>query len=93
MENRRGGGRIAVVLRQELDRVGSCLCLPRRGSLGRSHADGDEDFVVFVRALSGAQEILVDFTGDVGGFDRFPVYEYILWVDSANVHLAAVVLE
>ena len=92
MENRRGGGRIAVVLGQELNRVRIRLCFPCGGRLRRAHADRDEDFVVFIGLLSSAEEIVVDFTGYVSGFDGFPVYEHFFWVDSADVHLAAVIL-
>ena len=92
MENRRGGGRIAVVLGQELNRVRIRLCLPCAGRLRRAQADRDEDFVVFIGLLGGAKEIVIDFTGDVSGLNGFPVYKHFFWVDSADVHLAAVIL-
>jgi hypothetical protein len=92
MKNRRGRGRIAVVLGQELNRVDIRLCLPCGGRLRRAHADRDENFVVFIGLLNRAEEIVVDFTRDVSGFNGFPVYEHFFWVDSAHVHLAAFIL-
>jgi hypothetical protein len=70
----------------------AAVCLPCSVRLRRAHADRDEELVVFTGFLGRVQEIIVDFTGDIGGFDCFPVYEHIFRVDSANVHLAAVVL-
>lgn len=92
VEKRRGRCRIAVVLRQKLNRVGTRLCLPCSGGLRRAHADRDEDLVVFIGVFSGAEEILIDFAGEVSRLDSFPVYEHLFWVNSANIHLAAVIL-
>src|SRR5258707_10455952 len=92
MENGRSGSCIAVVLGQELNRIDILLRVPCRGRLRGAHANRAEDFVVFIGIPSGEEEIVIDFTGDVSGFDSFPVYEPFFWINSANVHLAAVVL-
>lgn len=68
----------------------TCEHNPRSGGI----KDGDENFVVFffISLVNRAEEIVVDFSRDVSGFNGSSVYEHFFWADSAKVNLATFIL-